>query len=209
MCGPFASPSSATAPGTLRRMAEHHLLEDEPIVDDPVGGVELHDPAVVSTSADSLIDGLGARRDELAAEKVEDLPVPGYDERLWASFRLPGAAETIAMARQISLAGKAEDNRELVGTALRYLTRPLLGVFLRDADGRRVDFPGYSEDSPAPLAALPERLVPPRPGGRAHTAESRLRALLVRDEMVVGFALALVGWAQGGQRQVAEDFAGE
>lgn len=190
-------------------MAEHLNYVEEPVVDDPVGGVELHDPVVVATSADSLIDGLSARRDELAAEKVEHLPVPGYDERLWASFRLPGAAETIAMARQISLAGKAEDNRELVGTALRYLTRPLLGIYMQTDEQRRVDFPGYSEDSPAPLDALPERLVPPRPGGRVHTAESRLRALLVRDEMVVGFALALVGWAQGGQRQVAEDFSGE
>lgn len=154
----------------------------------------------------ALIDDLGARREEIAAEHEHEMPLPGFERRLWARYRLLGAKRVMAM-----VTGFADDSLEdaqLTYRAAKFLADAVLDVWMQ-RDESRIDFPGHSEQAPATWTDLPERLTPPRPLGRAHDGPSAIRALLARDNVVVGHALDVATWMQSADRQVSEKFSGE
>jgi hypothetical protein len=54
-----------------------------------------------------------------------------------------------------------------------------------------------------------DQLCPPRPGGKAHTPESRARSLFGSDALVITAAMIVVGWAIGGDGAGALERFGE
>lgn len=162
--------------------------------------------AGLAGEAQALIDDLGARREEIAAEHEHEMPLPGFDRKLWARYRLLGAKRVMAM-----VTGFADDSltdQQLTYRAAKFLADAVLDVWMQ-RDETRVNFPGHSEQAPASWTDLPERLIPPRPLGRAHDGPSAIRALLARDNVVVGHALDVATWMQSADRQVSEKFSGE
>lgn len=158
----------------------------------------------------SLLDELGALRERRAAETTTDLPLPGYNGRLWATYRLPDAAKAMRLAALMGTGGQAT-----LPVAMGIVAETTRGLYLadegaeapvRDEDGRLR--PGFQHVPPgtddAPLNYLDARLervpqlCPPRPGGREHTAETRVRALFGRDPLVIAAGMSVCGWALGG-----------
>jgi hypothetical protein len=153
----------------------------------------------------SLLDALGARREARAEKTQQDFPLPGNDDRLWATCKLlrPERAQSLMIASaagQPALLGIAQefvadatvrlfmaDGADDAGKPVR--PRPLPGI---DPDGLALS---YSDDR---LETMFPRLCPPRPGGDGHTPGTRVRALFGADQLVVNHATQIAGWMIGG-----------
>lgn len=158
----------------------------------------------------SLLDALGALREQRAAETTTDLPLPGFAGRLWATFRLPPAPKVTRLSAFI-----AAGARELTEEASQVIAAATVGLYLADADaeppirgeggslGRGFQhLPGGLDELPvnfqdSRLEAIPQ-LCPPKATGRGHTPESRVRALFNSDALMLQGAMLLTGWALGG-----------
>jgi hypothetical protein len=183
--------------------------------------------ATTSNGLGSLLDHLGALREHRASETTTSLPLPGFEGRLWATYRLPDAAKATQVAT-MSAAG----HQSLLGTCMDLLAATTTGLYTgpSDPDGKVHDedghlnsgyahLPGGTDEMPVTFAhpaleRIPQ-LCPARPGGREHTAETRVRALFGRDNLVVTAAMTVVGWALGGGdstgalAELSESFVGE
>jgi hypothetical protein len=91
---------------------------------------------------DTLLDALGALREQRAAETLEDFPLPGFAGRLWARFRLP---QNQAKATQLSaLMVAGHENAAQIAVAL--LTECTVGLFLMtDPNAEPPDLRGRRE----------------------------------------------------------------
>jgi hypothetical protein len=140
----------------------------------------------------SILDALGALREQRAAKTLEDFPLPGFAGRLWARFRLPANQ---AKATQMSMFLMTDPNAE----------PPIYG----DSGLARgfAHLPGGTDDMPVSFQdprlerVQDGKLCPPRPHGREHTPESRARALFASDATIVQAAALVCGWALGGGEQ--------
>lgn len=174
--------------------------------DAPPGDDDLPATEELSLEGDSMLDDLVALREERAAEKTHDMPLPGYDGKLWASYKLLGPKRVVAMIQ--AFADTSLTDSQVTHLAASFIADACTGIYMRRGD-ERVDFPGHSEDAPAGPLNLPQRLVPPRSAGREHTRESALRTLHARDNVLAGHALDVAGWMQSADASVAKDFSGE
>jgi hypothetical protein len=155
----------------------------------------------------SLLDDLVQSREALDANQREDFALPGFEGKLWATYRLPKTGKQWRLVKR--LADDDTTDSALTGSAAELIAECTVGLYMMGPAGR-VDFPGFTKDEPAGYEDLPERLVPPRPGGRAHTPASRVLTLFnQRGSLVVTHAATLAGWAQEGRRLVAEEHVGE
>lgn len=164
-------------------------------------------PAVATPDVSAaMIDDLATLREERAAEHDHDFALPGFDDKMWATYKLLGPKRVMSM--MTAFADPSLKDSELTYRAAKFLSDAATAVFMR-FDGRRLDFPGHSEEAPALWVNLPARLVPPRPAGRPHDGPSSVRTLFGRDTIVVGHALDVAGWMQSADKRVAEEFSGE
>lgn len=170
---------------------------------------DLHDAPDPNAAAEgSILAELNAAREALNAKQTEDFPLPGFTSRLWATYRLPRTSKAWGYTRV--LADEASSDGRLAVKAADLIAHCTVGLWMRSASGVRVDFAGFSEETPAGWADLPESLVPPRPGGRAHDDVTRVRTLFNgRDTLVVMHAAEVAGWAQTGAAGVEDELAGE
>lgn len=165
-----------------------------------------HDPR--DAPSGSVLADLVRLREGLDSNKREDFPLPGYAERLWATYRLPKTGRHWALTKR--LADDDTPDQRLANEAADFIHACTVGLFTRTPDGQRVDFEGFTEEEPAGYADLPAGLVPPRPAGKGHTGATRVLALFNnRGSIVVMHAAEIAGWAQEGRRATADVFAGE
>jgi hypothetical protein len=176
--------------------------------------------------SDSLLDQLGALREERASQTTHDFALPGFQGRLWGTFRLPDGVKASQLA---ALVGSG--NPSALSASMDLLGRANTGLYtysgalmddedltVRDDDGalnpgfehlpEGTDEMPVSFSTPALERVSGGKLCPPRPGGKEHTAETRARALFGRDALVIASASALVGWALGAGAQLSETFRG-
>jgi hypothetical protein len=164
----------------------------------------------------TLLDALGALREQRAAETLEDFPLPGFAGRLWARFRLPQNQAKVSQMSALMIAG--HENAAQIATEL--LTECTVGLFLLSDPNAEPPIyeggtlaqgfshlPGGTDEMPVNFRdSRLERvqggaLCPPRPHGREHTPESRVRALFANDAVVAQAAALICGWAIGGGEQ--------
>lgn len=215
-------------------MAEPHTTTQQPpgAFDPGPDGADMlaeHEAAKYTRGnhAASLLDQLGALRQQRADETVTDLALPGYNARLWANVRLPDAAKATRLTALMA-AGDAA----LTGVAMEIVAEAVKGLYLADSGaeppilldggGLAVGFdhlPGGTDLQPvnfadARLERVPQ-LCPPRAGGKAHDDRTRVRALFGRDALVIGMAMSVAGWAlgmggkPGALERLSEQFTGE
>jgi hypothetical protein len=166
---------------------------------------------------DTLLDALGVMREQRAAETLEDVPLPGFAGRLWARFRLPQNQVKATQLGMLMVAG----HENATPSAVALLTECTVGLFLMTdpnaespvyADGGSLA-PGFSH-LPGGMDEMPVnfkdsrlervqggKLCPPRPNGREHSPETRVRSLFANDALVVQAATLICGWALGGGDQ--------
>lgn len=178
--------------------------------------------------AGSLLADLGRLRAKREEETTTDLPLPGFADRLWGTFRLPKGTK----ASQVS-AMLASDNQAALGACLELIAQMTTAIYLCDdedaeapirdpASGQLRDgfrhLPGGTDQIPVAFGVNLEAvtdLCPARPGGKAHTPETRVRTLFAADGLVQQMALSLCGWALGGGdaagelNRLSERFVGE
>jgi hypothetical protein len=164
----------------------------------------------------SILDALGALREQRAAKTLEDFPLPGFAGRLWARFRLPANQAKATQMSMLMIAG----HESAAQTATALLTECTVGLFLMtdpnaeppiygDSGLARgfAHLPGGTDDMPVSFQdsrlerVQDGKLCPPRPHGREHTPESRARALFASDATIVQAAALVCGWALGGGEQ--------
>lgn len=161
---------------------------------------------------DSLLDALGALREQRAAETTTDLALPGFAGRLWATFRLPAKpARTVQIVAFIMA-----DHANALSESMALVAECTVGIYTASADAEEPirdgetlargfhHLPGGTDEMPVNFAdGRLERvrdgaLCPPRPQGREHTPETRVRALFGADALVVQAAMMISGWVTGG-----------
>lgn len=192
------------------------------------GGAEMlaeHDAA--RSGSMSLLDQLGAIRQQRADETVTDLALPGFNGRLWANVRLPDAAKATRLTALMA-AGDAA----LTGVAMEIVAETVKGLYTSAVDAEPPiildggtlapgfeHLPGGTDLQPitfadARLERIPQ-LCPPRAAGKTHDDRTRVRALFGRDALVIGMAMSVAGWAlgmggkPGALDRLSEQFTGE
>jgi hypothetical protein len=165
---------------------------------------------------DSLLDALGALREQRAIETRTDMALPGYGGRLWATFRLPEHASKATQVSALIIA----DNRNALSESLNLIAGCTVGLYLADAGAEKpvhddngtlahgfAHLPGGTDDAPVNFNdSRLERvrdgaLCPPRPQGREHSPDSRVRAFFGSDSLVIQTAMLICGWLAGGDDQ--------
>jgi hypothetical protein len=165
-----------------------------------------HDPR--DAPSGSVLADLVRLREGLDANKREEFALPGFDGRLWATCRLPKTGRHWALTKR--LADDDTPDQRLVNESADFIYACTVGLFMRTRDGGRQDFPGLTDEEPAGYADLPESLTPPRPAGKGHTGASRVIALFNQNGIqVLNHAAEIAGWAAGGRRETADEFAGK
>jgi hypothetical protein len=117
--------------------------------------------ATTSNGLGSLLDHLGALREHRASETTTSLPLPGFEGRLWATYRLPDAAKATQVAT-MSAAG----HQSLLGACMDLLAATTTGLYTgpNDPDGKVHDedghlnpgyahLPGGTDEMPVTFAA--------------------------------------------------------
>jgi hypothetical protein len=171
----------------------------------------------IDGGAQSALDQLAALRAQRVADTLRSFPLPGFDDRLWATYRLPEGGRATQVMAMISTPG----GQGVTSACMNLLGDCCEALFLADGIdehgdpiGRR-EFPGCDE-IPMSLDSRLEQtdLCPPRPMGD-HTPATRIRTVFGRDALMTAHTLAVVGWALGGGRnpgaleQASRDFVGE
>jgi hypothetical protein len=161
----------------------------------------------------TLLDALGALREQRAAETLQDSPLPGFAGRLWARFRLPQNQAKATQVSALAVAGHAsavENATALVAectVGLFMLTDPNADTPIYDGESLArgwAHLPGGTDEMPinfrdSRLERI-QQLCPPRPHGREHASDSRVRSLFASDAAVVQAAMVICGWALGGDQ---------
>lgn len=186
----------------MAELTEQHEQEE----DFAPGGVLGDDPREAPEG--SVLDDLVALREALDATQTEDFPLPGFEGRLWGTYRLPQTKQAWRLTKR--LADDATSNAALQNEAAAFLYHCTVELWYVGPDGQRKPIQGVPEGEPATYDNLPARVVPPRPGGREHDDASRVLALFNgRGGIVLTHAAGVAGWAQSGERAAAEEAAGE
>jgi hypothetical protein len=159
----------------------------------------------------SLLDSLGALREQRVSETQEDMALPDTGGRLWARFKL-----TKGSTRAAAVIGGGVP--EAMGVACDFLADACVCLYLAhgvedDRPVKPLPFPGCEsiEDVSfqSALEDIAPRLCPPRPGGGQHTPGTRVRAVIGSDPLVERLTMMVVGWMQRAGAATSERFVGE
>lgn len=166
---------------------------------EPVPGPE--EPQSLGPDA-SILDRIGALREEQRSEKHLDLAVPALQELVWLRFRVIPFQQTQSMAKRLQKEKLADD--ALVG-ATDTLIAACEQVMVReqpDAELRAID----------PAAATPIRLdsqLAELLKLDASTAREVVYRLFENDYAIVQMAIKVSRWMADTSKEVDDDFLGE